>query len=176
MLTCNPPSSPVRKSRSPKPPEQNTHTLTMYQQHRRFIAKRFVNRYTNAPDGALYAVEGPVGRSRERRSPMSRSSPPAWGITAGSCTSGGASSVGSAEELGGKKGRRKTRREWWEKRREQFPLHKNLRFSSGLQGDASYGDLPLNKGRGRLVVDGGKGGDVADEFVQQCWLQEVCLL
>lgn len=36
---------------------------------------------------------------------MSRSSPPAWGITAGSCTSGGASSVGSAEELEGKKGR-----------------------------------------------------------------------
>ena len=46
-----------------------------------------------------------MGSSRESRSPMSRSSPPAWGITAGSCTSGGASSVGSAEELGGKKGR-----------------------------------------------------------------------
>ena len=68
--------------------------------------------------------------------------------------------------------------EWWEKRREilQFPSQKNLRFSPGLQGDASHGDLPLNKGRGRLVVDGGKGGDVADELVQQCWLQEVCLL
>ena len=37
---------------------------------------------------------------------MSKSSPPAWGITAGSCTSGGASSVGSAEELGGKGGRK----------------------------------------------------------------------
>ena len=57
-----------------------------------------------------------------------------------------------------------------------FLSHKNLRFSSGLQGDASHGDLPLNKGRGRLVVDRGKGGDVADELIQQCWLQEVCLL
>ena len=58
-----------------------------------------------------------MGRSRESRSPMSRSSPPACGITAGSCTSGGASSVGSAEELGGKKEEVEEKGELWENRR-----------------------------------------------------------
>ena len=57
-----------------------------------------------------------MGRSRESRSPMSRSSPLAWGITAGSCTSGGASSVGSAEELG--EGRRRLKKRESSARRE----------------------------------------------------------
>ena len=52
----------------------------------------------------------------------------------------------------------------------------NLRFGPGLQGDASHRDLPLNEGRGRLVVDRGKGGDVANELIQKSRLQEICLL
>lgn len=55
-------------------------------------------------------------------------------------------------------------------------IMQNSRFGPGLQGDASHRDLPLHKRRGRLVVDRGKGGDVADELVQQSRLQQVCLL
>lgn len=34
----------------------------------------------------------------------------------------------------------------------------------------------LNKGTGRLVVDRGQSTNVADKFLQQCRLNQICLL
>ena len=52
----------------------------------------------------------------------------------------------------------------------------HLRLCTRLKSDASHRNLPLHEGGRRLVVDGGEGGDLADELVQQGWLQEVRLL
>lgn len=45
-----------------------------------------------------------------------------------------------------------------------------------MQCDPSDWNLALHKGTGRLVIDGGKGGYVADELIEKDRLKKVGLL
>lgn len=56
---------------------------------------------------------------------------------------------------------------------ETGPLHS--RGSARWQALVHNAPAPLHKGAGRLMVDGSQGANVADELVQQCGLNEVCL-